>query len=925
MKLLTYYTGLILSILVFQFSFSQTTIEGKVTDQNNQPLFGANIVIQNTYSGTTTDEEGNFTLQTSTALPLTLEVSYIGFGTQSIKVENDESLLIQMVEGTYFDEVIVSASRRAEKLQEAPAAVSVITKKNINASGGSVSPIRALINSPGVELQQQTGQRINIALRGSSGVFSTNVFPMLDYRSLISPGLEYFDSQNSPINNIDLERIEVVLGPTSALYGPDVTTGVVHFISKNPFDHPGSTAELIYGERNTFKVALRHAGKNNEETFAYKFNLRYGSGNDFTLDPNDVNDQRILSSFATQLNRAQIHPEGYVDTDSPGIPLRSLEQKQIPDYWAAAANTSLHFRPITDMEIVAAGGWNAGSALFYNDLGEGQVFSNEYWGQVRFNYKGWFAQTYYIKNDGGNDDNPTYLNRTGIIVPLERSHFETQVQYNFNWETLFNSDWTLGFDYRNAISDTQNHVYGRHENEDDYNLYGGYAQAKFRLDPKLDFLLAGRYDGYNFTDEKTFSPRAAFVYKPNLKHNLRLTYNKAANPIPASDIYFDLPVQSIDDLNLDIWVLGAKNPYTYGSNPVINWFIPGVPNTPLSAGFPLSAAFLAVNDLVQNGLDAYQNDPQIGPLLPLLKNVLDNSIPNGFAPVVSTDVDGEPLEAKDRVGNYISFLNVYEFGYKGLFGDRFAAGFDVYHIRRKGGAGFQQINPVVNFTNLGTQLGSAVQAEAQPQIVQGLIAQGFDENTATAFASLVGQEINKAYTQGGDAFTQQLENAGLPFHGLVPLENEPQSSALKLISGYYNTDPDRVSSDWGFEIHSKYFISDDFSAFANYTWFNNKDGEPGDLNFPQNKVRLGLSYQPEKKFNGRINYQWDQAYTSTQSNYPGEIDAKSLFDVTLGYALSKNLDFELSAINLFNNEFSALPGFPKIGRTVTGRLVFDIE
>jgi outer membrane receptor protein involved in Fe transport len=86
-----------------------------------------------------------------------------------------------------------------------------------------------------------------------------------------------------------------------------------------------------------------------------------------------------------------------------------------------------------------------------------------------------------------------------------------------------------------------------------------------------------------------------------------------------------------------------------------------------------------------------------------------------------------------------------------------------------------------------------------------------------------------------------------------------------------------------------------------------------------------LSYQPEKKFNGSINYQWDQAYTSTQSNYPGEIDAKSLFDVTLGYALSKNLDFELSAINLFNNEFSALPGFPKIGRTVTGRLVFDIE
>ncbi|MGB1971874.1 MAG: TonB-dependent receptor plug domain-containing protein, partial [Flavobacteriaceae bacterium] len=120
-----------------------------------------------------------------------------------------------------------------------------------------MSPLRALINSPGVELQQQTGQRINIALRGASGIFSTNVFPMLDYRSLISPGLEYFDSQNSPLNTIDIERVEVVLGPGSALYGPDVTTGVIHFISKDPFKHPGTTLEIIGGERYTQKYALR--------------------------------------------------------------------------------------------------------------------------------------------------------------------------------------------------------------------------------------------------------------------------------------------------------------------------------------------------------------------------------------------------------------------------------------------------------------------------------------------------------------------------------------------------------------------------------------------------------------------------------------------------------------------------------------------
>ena len=166
-----------------------------------------------------------------------------------------------------FDEIIVSASRKAEKLQEAPAAVSVISARQLSQSGGSISPLRALINTPGVDLQQQTGQRINIALRGGSSVFSTNVFPLLDYRSLISPGLEYFDSQNSPLNTIDLERIEVVLGPGSALYGPDVTTGVIHFISKDPFKYAGTTTELVYGERNTFKAAMRHAGHNKKETF----------------------------------------------------------------------------------------------------------------------------------------------------------------------------------------------------------------------------------------------------------------------------------------------------------------------------------------------------------------------------------------------------------------------------------------------------------------------------------------------------------------------------------------------------------------------------------------------------------------------------------------------------------------------------------
>ena len=539
-----FYIGL-LCLFFTSNVFSQTTIQGKILDEQGESLLGANVIINGTSQGTVSDQNGNFNLITSKDIPFEIEVSFIGFGSQNITVNAEQLGIITLVVENSFDEVIISALRRAEKLQEAPSAVSVITAKQVTESGGSLSPLRALINTPGVELQQQTGQRVNIALRGSNGVFSTSVFPMLDYRSLISPGLEFFDSQNSPINQIDVERVEVVLGPSSALYGPDVTSGVVHFISKDPFKHPGTTAELIYGQRNTFKVALRHGGHNTKETFGYKINARYGSGNDFTLDPDDTGDQAILNNFRTAISRASISNAGNVNTDESGTKLFDTTQTQIPGYWSAAANASLYFRPKNGMEVVTAGGWNAGKAIFYNDLGEGQAYGNEYWGQARFKYKGWFAQTYYIKNDGGNDSNPNYLNRTRLIVPLERSHYEAQIQYNFNAPTILNSEWTVGLDYRDAKADTENHVYGRNEDNDDYTLYGLYAQAKFKLEPKLDLFLAGRYDGYNFTSEKTFSPRAALVFKPSEYQNLCFSFNQAANPLPASDLYFDLPIQTV--------------------------------------------------------------------------------------------------------------------------------------------------------------------------------------------------------------------------------------------------------------------------------------------------------------------------------------------------------------------------------------------
>lgn len=915
--------------LLFLLLFTSSTliaqnVSGVISDESGTPLIGASILVKGTATGTVTDFDGNFNLDYSGSYPFTIEVSYTGYTTQEIEIQQATSnLQIQLIEGVLIgQEIVVSASRRAEKLQEAPAAVSVISAKEVSASGGSVSPIRALINTPGVELQQQTGQRINLALRGSSGVFSTDVFPMLDYRSLISPGLELFDSQNSPLNNIDIERIEVVLGPGSALYGPDVTSGVVHFISKDPFRHPGTTAELIYGEMNTFKAAVRHAGHNEKATFGYKINARYGSGDDFALEPGDPVDDAVLATFQETVSRGFVTEQGFVDPQKEGPELFTVGKLQNPEYWAAAVNGQLHFKPDDDTEIVGAGGWNAGSAIFYNDLGEGFTESNEYWGQVRLNHKGLFAQTYYIINDGGDDMNPSYLNRTGLIVPLERTHFEAQVQYNFETPSFLNAEWTTGMDFRTAGANTENHVYGRNEEDDNYRIFGGYVQTKLKFGTKLDLFLAGRYDTYNFTDEKTFSPRAAFVYKPNQFNSIRLSFNQAANPIPASDIYFDLPIQTTPVFN--VWNMGGINPQTF-NNPMITWLVPGVPDTPFEAGFPLAAAYAAVTGDVIAGIEALgQQDPNLEPLVPLLVQLLQNDAPAGFSSgIASTDLGGNELLPISSETQLISQLSAYELGYKGLFGEKLALGFDVYYFRKTAAGGFSQVSPIITMTSLPGDLGGGVQTTFQPQIEAALIQNGFDEPTAAATAAQIAGLLNGAYTEAGQGFLDALAGAGLPFHGIVESDQVPDSGFPQLAFGYPTRDPDGVSDDWGFEVHAKYYFSDKLTSFANYTWFNRPTGEPGDLNFPQNKVRTGVSYGAETGWKGALSYQWDQAYTSNNSTFPGEIDAKSLFDASVGYGLTNGLSLEVSGTNIFNNEFRALPGFPKIGRRIIGKVTYN--
>jgi iron complex outermembrane receptor protein len=196
-------------LFVANIALAQSTISGKITDEDQLPLPGANIIIEGTNVGVSSDFEGNFTLNSSVELPFKIIISSVGFGSQTIEVtESDQEINILLEAGQNLDEIIISASRRPEKIQEAPSSVSVISSRVIENSANVVDPVRNLVNIPGIQIQQHSANSLNIEMRAGSGVFGTSTFPILDYRYLVTPAAGSFLAYQTGLLTLILKELK---------------------------------------------------------------------------------------------------------------------------------------------------------------------------------------------------------------------------------------------------------------------------------------------------------------------------------------------------------------------------------------------------------------------------------------------------------------------------------------------------------------------------------------------------------------------------------------------------------------------------------------------------------------------------------------------------------------------------------------------
>ena len=923
---------------------AQTTISGTVTDsETSEGLIGASVVIKGTTIGTSTDVNGQFKLASDRALPWTLEISYTGYTSQDVKVGNATSnISIALVESAIIgNEVVISASRRQEKVQDAPASISVLNARKLEASPND-NPIRNLVNLPGVNIQQSSAGRINVQLRGDGGLFGSASFPMLDYRALIGPGTATFDALNTPINNIDIDRIEVVRGPGSALYGPGVTAGVVHFISKSPIDKPGTTLQLRGGELNTIGFSARHATKVSDK-FGFKINVNYTRGDEFTLDPNDPVDATRIALFQDSIYQPAI-TDGVVNPTQQGELLLDAndldavnDNNPLQDFYESMAITgNLEFRPQDDFSINLAGGFNSSSGIFFNNQGEGLAQQSVTWAQARMQKGGLFAQAFFTRNDGGSRERPSFLYQTGNRVINASDQFEAQLQYNFDLPKFLNSNWTAGLDYRLGQNDTENTVYGRNEDDDDFSIAGIYLQGKFALTKKLDLVLAARGDQFNSLDETGFSPRAALVYKASPKHTFRASYNRAIASPTQLNINIDFPLATLVPGAYDIWLTGNRNTQGFGDNPMLsfNGALP-FPNLPFGTpGMPLNLVQGAITQTSgQQLLAGIANqlttaNPNLAPLIPAINAFLTD--PANFATGITgtfAGLDlftGEPLNTLSPApAASLIKEDTWEFGYVGLIANKLRISVDVYNRRIDGDLAVNALAPsfgLVGLDAMGSDLGTGVAAQLTP-FLENLLTQAGNPNPQ-ATAALIAGAYAAGYTQAGNGFANGIAPLANNFIlATVQVENSPANGVTHVPAGYKTFE---AYSYTGVDFGLEYYVNDKLSFYGNYSYISenvfeleikDSDGVTGinALSVPLNKFRLGANYSTPSGWRANLAFQHDDSFQSFDGQFSGETDERNVVDLGIGYKFDFGLTINASAQNLFNTEYRAFPGMPKIG------------
>lgn len=254
---------LFLCVLAPILSFAQTTMKGKITSEG-QSLSGTNIVLKNTKFATISDSMGVYSIEKIPSGNYEVLVSYTGFKSQkknfSVTNTTEITLDFDLKDSHVLDEVVITGTLKAVSRLESPVPVEVYKpaffKKNPTAN-----IFEALQNVNGVrpQLNCNVCNTGDIHINGLEGPYT---LVLIDGMPIVS-GLSTVYGLSGIPNSL-LERIEIVKGPASSLYGSEAVGGLINIITKNPKNAPSFSTDVFrnnWGETNVDLGLKTNVGK----------------------------------------------------------------------------------------------------------------------------------------------------------------------------------------------------------------------------------------------------------------------------------------------------------------------------------------------------------------------------------------------------------------------------------------------------------------------------------------------------------------------------------------------------------------------------------------------------------------------------------------------------------------------------------------
>ena len=546
------------------------TVSGTVSGADGSALAGANVTVEGTDMGASSNQDGSFSISGLSDGDYTLTASYIGYDAASamVSVSGGQAANVNLTlesGNVRLNQVVVSASFKKELVTEAPASVEVFGGAELEARGATTIA-DVLSNRAGVETMKTGLEGSNVTVRGFNGVFSGAIHAVVDNRWTRAPVVNAQLLQFMAPDDSDIQRVELVRGPASPMYGPDTQQGVIAMFSKSPFNQ-GNRVAVTVGERDYMKVYARIAHQWGARA-ATRIAISHRSFNDWEANmpatQAEANAQGHNYWEPTMIRRGLATPVypfiSYGGENDPyKDPVTGSPNDAAFDFNPEATTVDMktEFRP--DLRSNLTLNFRMANVSAIEMTGVGRALADDatlYQAQLSYLRQGFLGGDLFLNLfTNWNDQKSTYNLSTGNIVYDESSNLAFQLQHNIELNNGQSLVW--GGDMLQRTPDTQGTINGKNEDIDDFDNIGAYFSYEKKWDNGVKFVGTGRMDSNNYLSDIgtdfVFAPKVALVWSPeDVRGTFRLTYGEN----------IDLPGNFTK--NLDIAVLGTN--LVYGAN-----------------------------------------------------------------------------------------------------------------------------------------------------------------------------------------------------------------------------------------------------------------------------------------------------------------------------------------------------------------------